>query len=82
MQDNVKLGKPFIIILKWITVKTDDIHAIVHGKLTQKYQGDEVEAMKAIAKAHENRSLSEFEHALLKFKNGNQPHLLTEIWLE
>lgn len=35
--------------------------------------------MKAIAKAHENRSLSEFEHALLKFKNGNQPHLLTEI---
>lgn len=36
-----------------------------------RYAGDEVEAMKAVAKAHEDRSLAEFERLLKSHKKGS-----------
>jgi len=43
---------------------------IVTGKMAQKYQGRDIDAMKAIAQAHKNRSLSEFQDSLNNFKEG------------
>jgi 26S proteasome regulatory subunit N6 len=52
--------------------QSEDVNSIVHGKLAMKYLGPEVDAMKAVAKAHQNRSLQEFEEALSKYKDGMQ----------
>ena len=39
----------------------DDVQSIVSGKLALRYAGPNVDAMKSIAKASKNRSLSEFQ---------------------
>jgi 26S proteasome regulatory subunit N6 len=39
--------------------------------MAQKYQGRDIDAMKAVANAHKNRSLSEFQAALKNFEKGN-----------
>jgi 26S proteasome regulatory subunit N6 len=49
---------------------TDDVNAIIEGKMAQKYPGRDIEAMKAVAKAHEERSLEKFEIALQEYKGG------------
>jgi len=39
--------------------------------MAQKYQGRDIDAMKAVATAHKNRSLSQFQDSLKEFKDGN-----------
>lgn len=51
-------------------MKSEDVYAIINGKLALRYAGREVDAMKAIATAHKNRSLNEFETALAIYKDG------------
>lgn len=43
---------------------------VVNGKFASKYAGVHVDAIKAVEKAHRNRSLKEFEEALIKYKDG------------
>ena len=50
--------------------QSDDIQSILNSKVALKYRGIEVEAMKAIATAHQNRSLQEFELALATYREG------------
>jgi 26S proteasome regulatory subunit N6 len=38
--------------------------------MARKYQGRDIDAMKAVANAHTNRSLSEFQSSLKDFKQG------------
>ncbi len=44
--------------------------AIISGKLALRHAGRDIDAMRAVANAHRNRSLQEFEDAKIKFKNG------------
>lgn len=50
--------------------------SLIQAKLALKYSGKEVEAMKAIALAHQHRSLGEFEGALKEWKDGTSPPTL------
>jgi 26S proteasome regulatory subunit N6 len=46
------------------------VYNIITGKMAQKYQGSDIDAMKAVANAHKNRSLSEFQKSLEDYKKG------------
>ncbi|CAG8621676.1 5586_t:CDS:10, partial [Racocetra fulgida] len=47
----------------------ENVYAIINGKLALRYAGREVDAMKAVATAHQNRSLNEFETALKTYSD-------------
>ncbi|KAJ1962700.1 26S proteasome regulatory subunit rpn6 [Dispira parvispora] len=59
----------YMLLCKIMLNQSDDVNAIVHGKLALKYSGPDVEAMTTIAKAHQNRSLNEFEKALSAYRS-------------
>ncbi|OAQ34194.1 PCI-domain-containing protein [Linnemannia elongata AG-77] len=65
----------YMLLCKVMLNLSDDIQAILNSKVALKYRGVEVEAMKAIASAHNNRSLQEFEQALAAYRDelGNDP---------
>ncbi|KAE8214781.1 hypothetical protein CF319_g1291 [Tilletia indica] len=65
----------YMLLCKIMLNLPDDISSIIQGKLAQKYAGRDVEAMKAVAKAHEDRSLEDFEKALRDYKDelSNDP---------
>jgi 26S proteasome regulatory subunit N6 len=48
----------------------EDVHGIIAGKMALKYRGPELEAMKAIADAHQERSIQSFEKALATYTKG------------
>jgi 26S proteasome regulatory subunit N6 len=48
--------------------QSGDVQVIAQGKLASRYTGPDIEAMLAIAKAHSDRSLADFEEANQKFK--------------
>jgi len=57
----------YMLLCKIMLNLTNDVHSIITGKLALKYAGRDIDAMKAIARAHSNRSLAEFERALDDF---------------
>ncbi|KAK9389262.1 hypothetical protein V1515DRAFT_551654 [Lipomyces mesembrius] len=58
----------YMLLCKIMLNLTDDVHSLLTGKMAQKYAGRDIEAMKAVASAHSNRSLKEFEEALETYK--------------
>ncbi|KAK9316575.1 hypothetical protein V1522DRAFT_400584 [Lipomyces starkeyi] len=58
----------YMLLCKIMLNLTDDVHSLLTGKMAQKYAGRDIEAMKAVAAAHSNRSLKEFEEALETYK--------------
>ncbi|KAF9579285.1 26S proteasome regulatory subunit rpn6 [Lunasporangiospora selenospora] len=65
----------YMLLCKVMLNLSEDIQSILNSKVALKYRGIEVEAMKAIASAHQNRSLQEFEQALAAYRSelGNDP---------
>ncbi|PWN32324.1 uncharacterized protein FA14DRAFT_162485 [Meira miltonrushii] len=58
------LALKYMLMCKIMLNLPDDINAIIEGKLAQRYAGRDIDAMKAVAKAHEDRNLEQFEKAL------------------
>ena len=63
-------GLKYMLLCKIMLGESDDVYSLLNGKMGLKYQGREVEAMKAVALAHQHRSLGEFEDALKNYKEG------------
>eukprot|EP00123_Amoebidium_parasiticum_P022227 comp8264_c0_seq1/m.3684 comp8264_c0_seq1/g.3684 ORF comp8264_c0_seq1/g.3684 comp8264_c0_seq1/m.3684 type:complete len:424 (-) comp8264_c0_seq1:82-1353(-) len=57
-----------MLLCKIMLSLPEDVHSIISGKLALKYSGSHIDAMRAIATAHANRSLKEFEDVLKKYK--------------
>lgn len=77
LQDDPRapLALKYMLLCKIMLNLSDDVNAIIGGKHATKYAGRDVEAMKAVAQAHEDRSLEGFEQALRTYKDelSNDP---------
>ncbi|KAL1925363.1 uncharacterized protein VTP21DRAFT_246 [Calcarisporiella thermophila] len=62
------LALKYMLLCKVMLNSAEDVHSIITGKLALRYQGSDIDAMKAVAVAHQNRSLQEFEQALATYR--------------
>lgn len=58
----------YMLLTKIMLNLIDDVNVILNNKNVLKYQCRDIDAMKAIATAYSNRSLKEFENALLTYE--------------
>ncbi|KAK8086197.1 hypothetical protein PG994_001171 [Apiospora phragmitis] len=58
----------YMLLCKIMLNLVDDVNNLMTSKQAQKYAGQNLEAMKAIARAHSHRSLDEYERALAAYK--------------
>jgi len=54
----------YMLMCKIMLNAPDDVSSIINGKPGMRHQGEAIEAMRAVATAHKQRSLQEFEKAL------------------
>ncbi|OAL51798.1 PCI-domain-containing protein [Pyrenochaeta sp. DS3sAY3a] len=58
----------YMLLCKIMLNLGDDVSTLMNSKHAKKYAGKRLDAMKAVAHAHTNRSLEEYETALTKFR--------------
>jgi len=58
----------YMLLCKIMLNLVDDVTSLLRSKQAQKYAGTSLEAMKAVARAHANRSLEEYEQALSDYQ--------------
>ncbi|KAI8079153.1 PCI domain-containing protein [Thamnidium elegans] len=75
------LALKYMLLCKIMLNLTEDVHSIIGGKVALKYAGVEIDAMKAVAHAHKNRNLQEFETTLATYNNelNNDPIIRTQL---
>lgn len=59
----------YMLLCRIMENQTDEVNQLLEGKHALKYAGRDLEAMKAIARAHTSKSLAEFEQALDTYKD-------------
>ena len=59
----------YMLLCKIMLNLSDDVTNLLTSKQAQKYTGKNLEAMKAVARAHANRSLEDYERALSDYRN-------------
>lgn len=57
----------YMLLSKIMTNSNDEVNALLSGKYGLKYEGIELDAMKAVSIAHANKSLQSFNKALVDF---------------
>ena len=58
----------YMLLCKIMLNQGDDVQTLMSGKQAQRYAGKNLDAMKAVAKAHNDRSLEAYEQALAQFR--------------
>ena len=58
----------YMLLCKIMLNLSDDVNNLLTSKQAQKYTGKNLEAMKAVARAHANRSLEDYEKALSDYR--------------
>ncbi|KAK5069811.1 26S proteasome regulatory subunit rpn6 [Lithohypha guttulata] len=58
----------YMLLCKIMLNLVDDVNTLLASKQAQRYQGKKMEAMKAVARAHSNRSLEDYEQALSDYR--------------
>jgi 26S proteasome regulatory subunit N6 len=58
----------YMLLCKVMLNLSDDVTSLLTSKQAQKYTGKNLEAMKAVARAHANRSLEDYEKALSDYR--------------
>ncbi|KAG0165659.1 26S proteasome regulatory subunit rpn6 [Apophysomyces sp. BC1034] len=82
-QDDPKtvLAIKYMLLCKIMLNLAEDVHSIISGKIALRYAGADIESMKAVANAHQNRNLQEFETALATYTTelNNDPIIRTQL---
>ncbi|KAI9737382.1 MAG: 26S proteasome regulatory subunit rpn6 [Cirrosporium novae-zelandiae] len=71
-QDNTPLATSalqYMLLCKIMLNLPSDVTSLMTSKPALKYAGPNLDSMKAVARAHSNRSLEEYENALASYKN-------------
>jgi len=68
----------YMLLSKIMLNCPDDVQSIISGKLALRYAGEHIEAMKCIATASHNRSLSEFQDTLDKYQKELSKDLIIQ----
>ena len=71
----------YMLLCKIMLNLVDDVNNLMASKQALKYSGKNLEAMKAVARAHSNRSLLEYEQALELYKYELASDLFIRIHL-
>ncbi|KAF2487374.1 PCI domain-containing protein [Neohortaea acidophila] len=71
----------YMLLCKIMLNLKDDVDQLMTSKQALKYAGKNLDAMKAVARAHSNRSLEEYETALhtFKFELGNDRFIASHL---
>lgn len=60
----------YMLLCKIMSNSHEEVNSLINGKLALKYAVKELDAMRAIAKAHSNRSLKEFQETIHLYKES------------
>ncbi|KAI9755994.1 MAG: hypothetical protein M4579_004039 [Chaenotheca gracillima] len=71
----------YMLLCKIMLNLVDDVNSLMTSKYAVKYAGKNLEAMKAVARAHSNRSLEEYEQSLsdYRFELGRDPFIRNHL---
>ncbi|TQS36355.1 hypothetical protein Golomagni_03199 [Golovinomyces magnicellulatus] len=71
----------YMLLCKIMLNLADDVNQLMMSKQAVKYAGKNLDAMKAVARAHSNRSLEEYEKALdnYRFELGSDPFIRNHL---